>query len=148
MTKATALFVLALTALGCAGNTTDDESVGLASCNLSGEWIVSYETGVAAGCTLPFSTTGVVVDAASGEAPVSLDDMNVNVTSSLSADGCRLDATWGWSGEMSGEPQGSTDVLVLEQTSANKAVGSITHSQWWWCGMHGTAEFKATATRK
>lgn len=143
-----ALFAAALALNACGGSA--GEAAGSTVCEPDGDWKVSYSSQDAEpGCEAPGSNT-IRVDSSDLEHPVRLlmDDGDERpVTSSFDADTCSLSANWSDSYEAGGEPQGSSDSLVLTFVSKNAASGTLDHSAWWWCGMHGQRLFDADAER-
>ncbi len=111
---------------------------------------MSYASQDAApGCDAPGSET-IRIDTTDSEHPVHLlmgDGSEQPVTSSFDGGSCSVSADWSYSYEAGGEPQGSSDSLLLTFVSKSSAKGTLDHSAWWWCGMHGQGMFDADAVR-
>ena len=165
----TALALLALLALllpACAGQVDHDSSVGDADqetapktpaptptqpfagpCDFTGSWALTFEAVEEPGCWLPSMPSRIVVDGTSVWTPAGSD--LVPVDASFSADGCTLTANWELSYDDNDEPQGYHDVLTLEQTAPAAASGTLTHSEYWWCGsMYGSKTYAAHGKRE
>lgn len=139
--------VLGLGISGCGGSAAPETSQQAAAlCQPSGDWIVSYSGG-SEQCSAP-GTDRVRIDVKDLEHPVHLvnaDGTDQPITSTFDEVSCTVTADWQYSYEAGGEPQGSSDSLVLTFASATGGVGTLDHSAWWWCGMHGSATFDADA---
>lgn len=141
----------ALVLSACGGSA--DEGTGskaAAVCQPDGDWTLSYASQDAKpGCGAPGSEM-IRIDTSDAEHPVHLlmgDGSEQPVTSNFDADTCSVSADWSYSYEAGGEPQGSSDSLLLTFVSKNAASGTLNHSAWWWCGMHGQGMFDADAAR-
>ena len=160
----TALALLALLLPACAGQVDRDTPVGDADqetepktpaptqpfagpCDFTGSWALTFEAVEEPGCWLPSVPSRIVVDGTSvwqgyGASLVPFE-------ASFSADGCTLTADWGSYDESEGEPNGYDDSLTLKQTAADAVSGSLTHSQYWWCGsMYGSKTYAADGKRE
>ena len=160
----TALALLALLLPACAGQVDRDTPVRDADqetepktpaptqpfagpCDFTGSWALTFEAVEEPGCWLPSMPGRIVVDGTSvwqgyGASLVPFE-------ASFSADGCTLTADWGSYDESEGEPNGYDDSLTLKQTAPDAVSGSLTHSQYWWCGsMYGSKTYAADGKRE
>lgn len=146
--------LVSLCLAGCNGRSPSSETPAAfdGPCEATGTWLVEYdELPDEPGCWMPVSTHTLLVDAAATPPVTILHNYGTSepiTDSTLSEDGCTLNAAWGWEGEDFGEPQGEDDDLTLVLTDPDSAEGSLTHSEWWWCGGKGTRTFVAHAKRQ